>query len=62
MRTGAYDLFHRPTTRPMNGGKPMRLRILALGGLLLGLLLLAFSTLTAHTAALQSFRQADQQA
>jgi hypothetical protein len=40
----------------------MRLKILALAGLLLGLLLLTFSTLTAHTAALQSFRDADQQA
>ena len=40
----------------------MRLRILALAGLLLGLLLLTFSTVTAHTAALQSFRDADQQA
>jgi hypothetical protein len=40
----------------------MRLRILALAGLLLGLLVLTFFTLTAHTAALQSFRDADQQA
>jgi hypothetical protein len=40
----------------------MRLRILALAGLLLALLLLTFFTLTAHTAALQSFRDADQQA
>ena len=40
----------------------MRLRFLALTGLLLGLLLLLVSTVTAHTAALQSFRDADQQA
>jgi len=40
----------------------MRFRFLALGGLLLGLVLLVVSTFTAHTAALQSFREADAQA
>ena len=40
----------------------MRLRFLAIGGLILGLLLLVFATLTAHTVALQGFRDADQQA
>jgi len=40
----------------------MRWRFLALAGLLLGLLLVVFATVTAHTAALQSFRDADQQA
>jgi len=40
----------------------MRSRYLAIGGLILGILLLVFSTLTAHTAALQGFRDADQRA
>jgi hypothetical protein len=40
----------------------MRLRFLALAGLLLGLLILLIATFTAHTAALQSFRDADEQA
>jgi heme exporter protein D len=40
----------------------MRVRFLALAGLLLGLLILVVATVTAHTAALQSFRDADQQA
>jgi hypothetical protein len=38
----------------------MRFRVLALGGLLLGLVILVVATLTAHTAALQSFRDADE--
>jgi hypothetical protein len=37
----------------------MRLRLLAFAGLLLGLLLVAFSTFTAHATALQGFRDAD---
>jgi hypothetical protein len=40
----------------------MRFRFLAIGGLLLGLLILLIATFTAHTAALQSFRDADEQA
>jgi hypothetical protein len=40
----------------------MRFRFLAIIGLLLGLLILLIATFTAHTAALQSFRDADQQA
>jgi hypothetical protein len=40
----------------------MRFRFLAIIGLLLGLLILVIATLTAHTAALQSFRDADAQA
>jgi len=43
-------------------GQHMRIRFLALIGLLLGLLILVIATLTAHTAALQSFRDADAQA
>jgi hypothetical protein len=40
----------------------MRFRFLAIIGLLLGLLILLIATFTAHTAALQSFRDADEQA
>jgi hypothetical protein len=40
----------------------MRFRFLAIIGLLLGLLILLIATFTAHTAALQSFRDADAQA
>jgi hypothetical protein len=40
----------------------MRFRFLAIGGLILGLLMLVFFTITAYTATLQSFRDADQQA
>jgi heme exporter protein D len=40
----------------------MRGRFLALAGLLLGLLILVVATFTAHTAALQGFRDADAQA
>jgi hypothetical protein len=40
----------------------MRFRFLAIIGLLLGLLILLLATFTAHTAALQSFRDADAQA